>query len=267
MNPLNLKQLFAALLMLCTLMGAAVVAAESDTDSHRKVIVVKDGDIEKTIDLNVESGEIIVRSNESGDEDKVTIQLGSFLGESILKEIASELEKEGVNIDGKIVIESDAEKQREKEQERRSESEQEGRVVYKEGGNIFTNSIGDFLEALVAVVAIVLIFGMPVLIVGVVMYGRYKRRELINKSIDKMLESGQEIPAEIFQEATGKDEKSTLSKGVMLIAIGLGLMGFLGAVAGEVGAVGLIPALIGAAHLFIWKTEQAQQKDDNSQSA
>lgn len=259
MNPLNLKQLFAALLMLCTLMGAAVVAADSEADSHRKVIVVKDGDVEKTIDLNVESGEIIVRSSENGDDEKVTIQLGSFLGESILKEIASELEKEGVEIDGKIVINSDKGES--------SDSEKEARVVYKESGNVFTNSIGDFLEALVAVVAIILIFGMPVLIVGVVMYGRYKRRELINKSIDKMLESGQEIPAEIFQEATGKDEKSTLSKGVMLIAIGLGLMGFLGAVAGEVGAVGLIPALIGAAHLFIWRTEQAQQKDDNSQSA
>ncbi|MBB6520154.1 DUF6249 domain-containing protein [Pseudoteredinibacter isoporae] len=261
MNPLNLKQLFAALLMLCTLVGAAAVAAESETDSHRKVIVVKDGDVEKTIDLNVESGQIIVRSNEGGDNEKVTINLGSFLGENVLKEIATELEKEGVEINGKIVIANES------ENEQNGENEQETRVVYKEGGNIFTNSIGDFLEALVAVVAIILIFGMPVLIVGVVMYGRYKRRELINKSIDKMLESGQEIPAEIFQEATGKDEKSTLSKGVMLIAIGLGLMGFLGAVAGEVGAVGLIPALIGAAHLFIWKTEQAQQKDDNSQSA
>lgn len=258
MNPLNLKQLFAALLMLCTLVGATVAAAESEAESHRKVIVVKDGDVEKTIDLNVESGEIVVRSSEGGEDDKVTINLGSFLGESVLKEIASELEKEGVTVDGKIVINKDKE----------SSSERETRVVYKEGGNGFAASIGEFLEALVAVVAIILIFGMPVLIVGVVMYGRYKRRELINKSIDKMLENGQEIPAEMFHEATGKDEKSTQSKGVMLIAIGVGLMGFLGAVAGEVGAVGLIPALIGVAHIYIWKTEQAQQqKDDNSQSA
>ncbi|WP_299770773.1 DUF6249 domain-containing protein [uncultured Pseudoteredinibacter sp.] len=266
MNHLNLKQLFAALLMMCTIVGAAAVTAESEADSHRKVIVVKDGDVEKTIDLNVESGEIVVRTGDGSDEQKkVTINLGSFIGENVLKEIAHELEKEGVEIDGKIVLEREAEHQDEMESERQSESK--SRVVYKKGGNAFTDSIGDFLEALVAVVAIVLIFGMPVLIVGVVMYGRHKRRELINQSIDKMLEKGQEIPPEMFQEATGKSEKSTQSKGVMLIAVGVGLMGFLGAVAGEVGAVGLIPALIGVAHLYIWKTEQAQQeKENNSQS-
>ncbi len=254
MKPINIKQIFTALLLLCSIAGAGVALAETEVDSHRKVIVVKDGDEEQTIDINVESGEIIVRTNEDGGKEKVNIRLGAFFGENVLKEVVQELEIKGLEVDGKIIINNDGESKGERI-----------RVIHQGGGDSsFSNPLGDFFEALVAVVAIVLIFGMPVLIVGVVMYGRYKRRELVNHSIDKMIDSGREIPADMFQEATGK-EKSTLNKGVMLIAIGVGLMAFLGSIAGEVGTVGIIPAMIGVAHLIIWKNEE-KNNNDSSQS-
>lgn len=102
-----------------------------------------------------------------------------------------------------------------------------------------------------------MVFGMPLMIVGLVLFARHKRQALINDRVNKILESGQEIPPGVFDEAVGK-EKSTYSKGVMLIAIGLGVFIFLGSLAGfNVGSVGLIPALIGLAHIVIWKTDES----------
>ncbi|MCV6614356.1 MAG: DUF6249 domain-containing protein [Cellvibrionaceae bacterium] len=260
MKPITLRQVFALLLLACAFIGAAVAQAEADGDGHRKVIVVRDGVEEKTIDLNIESGEIVVRSNDNGKKEKVTVSLGSFIGGTVLKEVAEELEKEGKAVNGSIVIDVDSDEVEEAKGEVRQ-------VIHQGSSSGIGQAISNFLEALVAVVAIVLIFGMPVLIVGVVMYGRHKRRQLVNESIDKLLENGREIPPELLNEVAGRDEKSTLNKGVMLVAIGVGLMAFLGSVAGEVGTVGLIPALIGVAHIYIWKTEKDAQQDNNSQSA
>jgi hypothetical protein len=112
------------------------------------------------------------------------------------------------------------------------------------------------VEALVPLVAVIMIFGMPIVIVLAVLRYRANRQKLINEMVLKLADKGQPIPPELFLEP-GKKRKSDVSSGLSLIGAGIGLMGFFWfAGAEEAIGIGFIPLMIGVGQLIAWKIEQ-----------
>lgn len=110
-------------------------------------------------------------------------------------------------------------------------------------------------EAIIAIVAIMFSLGSPILIIGIILYYKHRKRRQHNALIEKFLDSGQEIPTEILASGDLADSSSnTLSRGIKLTAIGLGLYIFLGSLIGwDIATVALIPLFIGIARIVIWK--------------
>jgi len=110
-------------------------------------------------------------------------------------------------------------------------------------------------EAIIAIVAIMFTIGSPILIIGTILYYKHRKRRQRNALIEKFLDSGQEIPAELMESGDLADNSSnTLSRGIKLTAIGLGLFIFLGSMIDwDIATVALIPLCIGIARIVIWK--------------
>jgi uncharacterized protein DUF6249 len=128
----------------------------------------------------------------------------------------------------------------------------------------------DVPEAVIPLVAIVFmtVFGAPVLIVAVIMYFGFSRNRMMHRTIRMMVEKGQPVPAALLAPpAPAQRQRSDLRRGVVLGMIGVGLVLFFGAVNNwENGAwaIGIIPALIGAGYLLVWKLEGGEKpKPDN----
>ena len=110
-------------------------------------------------------------------------------------------------------------------------------------------------EAIIAIVAIMFTIGSPILIIGTILYYKHRKRRQRNALIEKFLDSGQEVPAELMESGDLADNSSnTLSRGIKLTAIGLGLFIFLGSLIDwDIATVALIPLCIGIARIVIWK--------------
>lgn len=114
-----------------------------------------------------------------------------------------------------------------------------------------------FLEQLVPIVALLVIFGGPVLIVAIVSRNNRRKREMVHQTIDRMIAQGKDVPVELLDALDkGGNGKSGLARGTVNVALGLGIGGMFLANAG-VGAasIGLIPLAIGLAQLLVWKLE------------
>jgi Domain of unknown function (DUF6249) len=128
----------------------------------------------------------------------------------------------------------------------------------------------DVPEAVIPLVAIIFmaVFGAPVLIVAVIMYFGFSRNRMMHKTIRMMVEKGQPVPpALLAPPAPAQRQRSDMRRGVVLLMVGLGLMLFFGAVndwEGGSWAIGVIPALVGAGYLLVWKMDGgAKAKGDN----
>ena len=124
---------------------------------------------------------------------------------------------------------------------------------------------GDLPEFVIPIVAITMltVFGAPVLIVGLIMYFSFSRSRALQKTVRMMVEKGQPVPEALLNPPPAQRQRSDLRRGVVLSMIGLGLMTFLGAVndwEGGAWTLGLIPFLIGAGYLLVWKLDT---KKDN----
>ncbi len=122
--------------------------------------------------------------------------------------------------------------------------------------------LGDMGERMaIPIVAIVFatLFGAPVLIVALIMYFGFSKNRMMHRTIRMMVEKGQPVPpALLAPPQSAVRQRSDLRRGVVLMMVGLGLMLFLGALnEWEDGAwaIGIIPFLIGAGYLLVWKLE------------
>jgi hypothetical protein len=123
----------------------------------------------------------------------------------------------------------------------------------------------DIPDIVVPIVAITLltVFGAPVLIVGLIMYFSFSRSRALQKTVRMMVEKGQPVPEALLNPPPAQRQRSDLRRGVILTMIGAGLMVFLAAVndwEGGSWTLGLIPFLIGAGYLLVWKLDT---KKDN----
>ncbi len=107
----------------------------------------------------------------------------------------------------------------------------------------------------VAILAILLIFGAPVWILLVVfVFGARKRKQKM-QLIQMYLDSDKDVPQQVLE--TFGQPTSSFRSGVMLSAVGLGILAAFSAAGDEsVGALGLIPLFIGIAKLVYWFLEE-----------
>ncbi|MGH8246671.1 MAG: DUF6249 domain-containing protein [Gammaproteobacteria bacterium] len=110
----------------------------------------------------------------------------------------------------------------------------------------------------VGALAIVVIFGTPMMIVAAVLYAGYRKRRLVHDTINQYLASGKEVPPEIIKHLQAPETpKNYLQKGLVWSGVGLGIiLCFMVLGETEGAAIGFIPLFIGLAQLLIWKLEQ-----------
>lgn len=110
----------------------------------------------------------------------------------------------------------------------------------------------------IVVVTMLAVFGAPVLIVAVIMYFGFFKTRALHRTVRLMVEKGLEVPAALLNPPPAQRQRSDMRRGVLLLMVGLGLVIFFGVIAdwdSGVWTLGMIPALIGAGYLLVWKLE------------
>jgi hypothetical protein len=137
----------------------------------------------------------------------------------------------------------------------------------KESGSHGSDDIPAMVVPLVGVIFLT-VFGAPVLIVAVIMYFGFSKNRMQHRTIRMLVEKGQPVPAALLAPPPpAQRQRSDMRRGVVLVMVGLGLMLFIGAATSWEGggwAIGIIPFLIGAGYLLVWKLEGGNKpKTDN----
>ena len=111
---------------------------------------------------------------------------------------------------------------------------------------------------------VAIVFGCPVAIVAILLFYRYRKNVLLHRTLAAMIEKGTPIPPGLLaDEKEKKAPRSDLRRGVMLTAIGAGLAIFFLAQKEDAWGLGMIPLLIGAGYLIMWRLEQKKQNGQN----
>jgi hypothetical protein len=122
------------------------------------------------------------------------------------------------------------------------------------------DSHDDIPAMVLPIVAIVFltIFATPVLIVAVILYFGFSKNRMMHRTVRLMVEKGQPVPEALLNPPPAQRQRSDMRRGVVLVMVGLGIMLFLGAVndwENGAWALGIIPFLVGAGYLLVWKLE------------
>ncbi|MGI8819598.1 MAG: DUF6249 domain-containing protein [Chthoniobacterales bacterium] len=131
------------------------------------------------------------------------------------------------------------------------------------------SDIGDGAFMAIPIVGIIFstLFGAPVLIVAVIMFFSYIKSRSLHRTVRLMVEKGQPVPEALFATPHSPAKlRSDVRRGIVLVMVGLGLMIFFGASSdwdGGSWALGVIPFLIGAGYLLVWKLEGPKRSTDN----
>jgi hypothetical protein len=100
------------------------------------------------------------------------------------------------------------------------------------------------------------LFGVPVAIVGLILYFSFSKSRAMHKTVRMMVEKGQPVPEALLNPPPVVRQRSDLRRGVVLLTIGAGLMIFFAAVndwEGGAWSIGIIPFMIGIGYLLVWK--------------
>lgn len=113
---------------------------------------------------------------------------------------------------------------------------------------------------LVPIVAITACFGMPVLLIFLIFFFRYKNRKAKYRMAEQILASGQPLPENFFATVQTKDARS---KGISNTFLGIGLFIFLWAITNEfsIGCIGLLITCIGLGQIIIYYTQEKKEED------
>ena len=110
----------------------------------------------------------------------------------------------------------------------------------------------------IVTIVVFTIFGTPMLIVAVILYFSFSKTRAVHRTVRLMVEKGQPVPEALLNPPPAQRQRSDMRRGVVLAMVGLGLMLFFAAVndwEGGAWSIGLIPFLIGAGYLLVWKLE------------
>lgn len=120
-------------------------------------------------------------------------------------------------------------------------------------------------DAVIAITAIVFVFGFPLIIVFIIFFFRYKNRKAKYRLVEQALASGQPLPENLFKKADSTDIRS---KGIKNVFVGIGLFIFLWAITEEfgLGCIGLLVMFTGFGQLVIYYTQQDRAPKSNDKS-
>lgn len=114
---------------------------------------------------------------------------------------------------------------------------------------------------IIPILALLLVFGLPPAIVFIVLRYKTIRARMLQETILKLAENGHPIPERLLEgnigESSGNwEKKPPLHKGIILTAVGAGLIVMLLTMGMGSWGAGLIPLLMGLGYLIIWKLEE-----------
>jgi uncharacterized membrane protein len=107
-------------------------------------------------------------------------------------------------------------------------------------------------ETLVAITSLLVAFGLPLLMVAIVLLYKHRKMRMTHETIVKLAEKGIPVPPELLEPR--RTRSSGLRGGLVLIALGAGLSIFFLQQHGA-WSIGLIPGLMGVALLVAWAIE------------
>ena len=111
----------------------------------------------------------------------------------------------------------------------------------------------DFGTTILGAMGIILGLLMPVMVVGLILWYKTRRNQLMHETALKLAEKGQPVPASLFADQTGPF--ASLRTGVVLLMLGLGISLALYLCGIKFWAVGIIPMFMGLGYLIVWKLE------------
>ena len=106
--------------------------------------------------------------------------------------------------------------------------------------------------ALVAIVGMLAGFGLPLMLVAIVLYYKHRKVQMNHETITRLAEKGLPVPPELMEPP--RQGNAGLRGGLVLVALGIALSVFF-AGWGPGWSIGLIPGLMGVALLVAWKIE------------
>jgi len=121
-------------------------------------------------------------------------------------------------------------------------------------------------KIVVAIIAILSTFGLPFIIIALILYYKHRKRRQRDMLIGKFIDAGKEVPIEILMSSgAAGGPTGNFERGIMLMGIGTGLFLFLGMLIGwGIASVALIPLFIGVARVVIWSLgNRTETKVDN----
>ncbi|HEY3601470.1 MAG TPA: DUF6249 domain-containing protein [Chthoniobacterales bacterium] len=115
----------------------------------------------------------------------------------------------------------------------------------------------------IVLIVFLTIFGLPVAIVGLILYFSFSRSRAMHKTVRMMVEKGQPVPEALLNPPPVVRRRSDLRRGVILLMVGAGLMVFFGAVndwEGGAWSLGFIPFIIGLGYLLVWRLDTRKEE-------
>ena len=110
----------------------------------------------------------------------------------------------------------------------------------------------DNTVALIAIMAMLAGFALPLGLVALILYYKHRRAQMAHETITRLVEKGLPVPPELLEPP--RRGHAGLRGGLVLVALGVALSYFF-AGWGPGWSIGLIPGLMGAALLLSWKIE------------
>ena len=113
-------------------------------------------------------------------------------------------------------------------------------------------------ETLVAIVGMIVTFGLPVLLVALILWFKHRKLRMTHETIARLAEKGLPVPPELLTPPAGRSSVA-LRGGLVLLALGIALTTFFLEVRGP-WSIGLIPGLMGLALVVAWAIERREEK-------
>jgi hypothetical protein len=119
----------------------------------------------------------------------------------------------------------------------------------------------DVNTSIIVVVALLVTFGMPIIITAIVLWHLMRKAQLNHDTILKLADKGVPIPPELIVGPPARVSRTSDFKvGAVLLGAGAGLSLLLWEVHAPI-SVGAIPALMGLGYIVAWKVEKQQRLD------
>jgi uncharacterized protein DUF6249 len=112
-------------------------------------------------------------------------------------------------------------------------------------------------EAVIAIMGMLVSFGLPLLLVAVILYYKHRKLRITHETIARLAEKGLPVPPELL-EPPRRGHYSGLRGGLVLLGLGLGLAIFFWEM-GVPWSIGLIPGLMGVALIIGWSIERKSE--------